>query len=81
MARIQTISQLKATGQLKKEYEAAMTRAGKVFNVVQIMSLNPTTLHASMEFYKATMQRPSSLSRPLREMIAVVVSAANQCHY
>ena len=81
MPWIQTIPEQEATGELKREYEAAGGRAGKVYNVLKIMSLNPATRHASMEFYKTLMHRRSRLPRAVREMLAVVVSAANQCHY
>ena len=70
-----------ATGELRQEYEAALGRAGKVFNIVKAMSLNPRVLRASMELYKAIMFGPSALSRAERELLAVVVSCANDCHY
>jgi uncharacterized peroxidase-related enzyme len=70
-----------ATGPLKKEYEAAIERAGKVFNIVRSMSLNPVVLKASIEMYKAIMFAPSALSRQERELLATVVSAENECYY
>jgi alkylhydroperoxidase family enzyme len=45
------------------------------------MSLNPETLRASMELYRAVMFGRSELSRAERELLAVVVSRANDCHY
>jgi alkylhydroperoxidase family enzyme len=70
-----------ATGDLKREYDAAVERAGKVFNIVQAMSLNPAVLRASLDLYKAIMFGPSQLSRAECELLAVVVSCANDCHY
>jgi uncharacterized peroxidase-related enzyme len=70
-----------ATGALRREYDAAIERAGKVFNIVKAMSLRPAVLHRSMELYKAIMFGPSELTRVERELLAVVVSAANSCHY
>jgi uncharacterized peroxidase-related enzyme len=70
-----------ATGDLRHEYEAAVERAGKVFNIVQAMSLNPRVLRASLELYRSIMFGPSELSRAERELLAVVVSCANDCHY
>ena len=32
-----------ATGELKNEYDAALERAGKVFNIVKSMSLRPAS--------------------------------------
>jgi alkylhydroperoxidase family enzyme len=45
------------------------------------MSLSPETLHSSMKLYKAIMFGPSGLSRLERELLATVVSAANECFY
>ena len=47
-----------AEGLLAEEYAAAVERAGKVFNIVRSMSLNPAVLHRSMELYKAIMFGP-----------------------
>jgi len=81
MAHIHTVPENEAAGKLGDLYRAAMGRAGKVFGIVRLMSLNPAVLKASMDLYLAVMFGPSPLSRRQREMIAVVVSAANGCHY
>ncbi|HEX5412029.1 MAG TPA: carboxymuconolactone decarboxylase family protein [Terriglobia bacterium] len=81
MAWIKTVEPKAASGELRKEYSAAVKRAGKVFNILKIQSLNPQTLRASMALYIATMHGPSGLSRAERELLAVVVSAANNCFY
>jgi alkylhydroperoxidase family enzyme len=78
---IRLIDEEEATGELKREYDAAIGRAGKVFNIVKSMSLNPRVLGASMGLYKAIMFGPSELSRAERELLALVVSCANDCHY
>jgi uncharacterized peroxidase-related enzyme len=70
-----------ATGLLKEEYDAAVARVGKVFNIVKSMSLRPGTLRASMDLYRAIMFGPSGLSRQERELLATVVSRENDCHY
>jgi len=70
-----------ATGALKAEYDAAIARAGKVFNIVRAMSLRPSVLKRSMELYLAIMFGSSGLTRQERELLAVVVSRANECHY
>lgn len=70
-----------ATGPLREEYDAAVQRAGKVYNIVRSMSLRPAVLKRSMELYKAVMFGPSALSRQERELLATVVSATNECHY
>ena len=81
MSWIETIQPEKATGELKIEYDQAIKRAGKVFNILKVQSLNPASLRASMQLYLATMYGASSLSRADREMLATVVSWANDCFY
>jgi uncharacterized peroxidase-related enzyme len=81
MSWIKTIEPGDATGELKVEYDKAIKRAGKVFNILKLQSLSPKSLRASMHLYLATMYGPSGLSRPEREMLATVVSQANHCFY
>ena len=81
MAFIGIIETDQAEGDLKEVYNQAERRAGRVYNILKIMSRSPRVLKASMELYTATMFDPSELSRAQREMLAVVVSAANHCHY
>jgi len=81
MAWIEMIPPERAEGKLKEEFHRAVRRAGKVFNILRIQSLNPDTLHASVEMYLATMYGRSGLTRVEREMLATVVSWANDCFY
>ena len=81
MPWIKIFSLEEATGFLKKEYEAALKRAGRLWHIVTIMSQNPRAMKSSMDFYGAIMFGRSPLSRSQREMLAVVVSAANHCIY
>ena len=81
MPYIKQITIDQATGPLKRELEKAVARAGRVWNIVQIMSLNARTMKSAMEMYGATMFAQSPLSRQQREMLAVVVSKANHCDY
>lgn len=81
MPRIKVFSLAEAAGLLKQEYEAALKRAGRIWNIVSIMSQNPATMKASMGMYGVLMFGRSPLSRSQREMLAVVVSAVNHCVY
>ncbi len=81
MAWIRTIPPSEATGPLKTIYDEAVRRAGKVYGIVRLMSVNPEVLRASMGVYLSAVRGPSPLPRAVREMIAVVVSVANRCHY
>ncbi len=81
-ARVRTIEPEAATGLLKRLYDAAIARAGKVYNILRIQSLRPDVLSASTQLYIEVMHSTKSgLSRVRREMIATVVSRSNDCHY
>jgi len=81
MAWIKTVSDEEATGELKQEYEEAVRRAGCIYNILRLQSLNARSLHASIELYKTVMFGQSGLSRAEREMLATVVSQVNDCFY
>ncbi len=81
MPRIAVIPLERARGLLRREYEAALKRAGRIWGIVSIMSQNPRAMNTSMAFYSAVMFGSSPLSRAQREMLAVVVSATNRCVY
>ena len=81
MPWIRTISVLEATGRLKASYDAAIARAGRVFGIVRSMSLDVDTLDASMALSRQIMFARGGLTRRQREMLAVVVSSTNSCHY
>jgi|TARA_B100001971_G_C18193386_1_gene540003 alkylhydroperoxidase family enzyme len=71
----------RATGLLKEEYDKAVERAGRLWNIVQIMSVNPHVLRSSMGQYGTIMHGDSPLSRVQRELMATVVAVELDCHY
>lgn len=81
MPWIKQIPVQEATGLLKREFDAALERAGRVWHIVHIMSLNPRAMAASMRLYSAILMGPSPLSRAQRELLATVVSAELDCFY
>lgn len=81
MAWIKVISWQEATGVLKALYEKYVDPAGVVDNILMIHSLNPKSLRTHYDLYAHLMRGRSDLSRAQREMIAVVASAVNHCHY
>lgn len=81
MAFIQIVQPDQADGLLKKIYDAAVKRAGRVFQILRVMSLNPPVLRDSMTMYQTIMMGKSEMSRAQREMLAVVVSFENECFY
>ncbi len=78
---IRLIEEDEAEGALQEEYDAALGRAGKVFNILKAMSLRPAVLRASMALYREIMFGESGLSRKERELLATVASAEQACRY
>ena len=82
MSWIRTVQHEEAEGLLKRIYDAAIRRAGKIYNVVKLQSRRPSVLRASTQLFLEVMHSPQSpLSRAQREMIAIVVSKTNGCFY
>ncbi len=80
-AWIEVISETNADGELAQAYAANLEPWGGVDNIIKIHSLNVPSMHAHLLLYKTVMYGKSPLRRPEREMIGVVVSAVNHCHY
>ena len=55
--------------------------SGRVDNIMQVHSLNPQAMAAHLALYESAMRGTRSLRKVDRELIAVVVSRANECHY
>ncbi|HXV69930.1 MAG TPA: carboxymuconolactone decarboxylase family protein [Acidimicrobiia bacterium] len=81
MPHVHILSYEETTGVARREYDAAMRRAGRVWNIVSVQSQLPEVMRDSMRIYLSIMYGPSPLSRAQREMMAVVTSQANECHY
>lgn len=81
MPHVRPIPYDETTGVAREEYDAAMRRAGRIWNIVSIQSQLPEVMRDSMRIYLSIMYGPSPLSRAQREMLAVVTSQANECHY
>lgn len=50
-------------------------------NILRVHGVHPRTMRQHFDLYIELMRRAGPLDRVLREMIAVVVSSANRCHY
>ncbi len=81
MPYIEQIPVERATGLLRRLYDQALERAGRIWHIVHVMSQNPRAMDTSLGFYRALMFGPSPLSRWQREMLAVVTSKAADCFY
>ncbi|MGH2655631.1 MAG: peroxidase [Actinomycetota bacterium] len=81
MPWIEQIPHESAAGLLKRELDAAVRRAGRVWHIVHVMSLNPEAIRDSIRFYRTIMFGESPLTRVQRELLATVTSAELDCHY
>ncbi len=81
MPYIEVIQPESATDELQSIYNDLIKSRGKIAEVHKIQSLNPKTIMAHMNLYMSVMFGKSPLKRVHREMMAVIVSQANQCEY
>lgn len=81
-AWIATVLEHEATGLLRELYDKERDKQlGVVDNILQVHSLHPETLRAHVDLYRTVMYGSSAITRVEREMIGVVVSSINECHY
>ena len=80
-ASIRIVSHEDSTGPLRRIYDKYSAADGSLDHILAVHSLNPLSLDHHVVLYAHLMRGPSPLSRVQREMIAVVVSAENDCFY
>ncbi|MGI9586246.1 MAG: carboxymuconolactone decarboxylase family protein [Acidimicrobiia bacterium] len=82
MAWIETIREDEWSDGLGDLYTSVADRqTGRVDNIMQVHSLNPRALKAHQALYESAMAGTKSLRKVERELIALVVSTLNECHY
>lgn len=82
MAWIRTIDEGDADDELRELYERTRDpRTGGLDNIMKIHGLHPRGLAAHFELYRAVMRPTPGLRSAEREMIALVASRLNGCHY
>ena len=81
MAHIRYVARADAGERLASLHDRYADSRGRLDNILRIHSLNPPTMEHHYDLYRYLMTGPSPLSRVQREMIAVVVSAENDCFY
>ena len=70
-----------APAEVQALFDKANEKLGFVPNVLRVYALRPRHLELWNAFYDELMRGESTLTRVQREMIAVVVSTVNRCHY
>lgn len=81
MAWISEILPQDADDELSPIYERVAEPDGSVDHILRIHGVHPRCLGDHFDLYMTVMKGRSPVSRLRREMIAVVVSALNECHY
>ena len=82
MSWIETVDEEDAGGELARLYAQVVDpNSGAVDNIMKIHSLHPSGLRAHFAIYSAAMTGTPGLRKVDREMIALIVSGANECHY
>ncbi len=78
---IRMIDEDEAEGELFEMYDELQKKRGRVSNVMRIQSLHPKAMRRHLELYMEIMYSKGPLGRLERELMGVVVSAANGCEY
>ena len=81
MAHIRYVPPGEASPVLAALYRRYAEPDGSLDNILRIHSLNPGSMRHHYDLYRHLMAGPSPLTRVQREMIAVTVSAENDCFY
>lgn len=82
MSWIATVDEDRAGEELTGLYgQMVDPRYGRVDNILRIHSLDPAGLKAHFLLYREVMKSTPTLPKVDREMIALVVSRINDCHY
>jgi uncharacterized peroxidase-related enzyme len=81
IARLHVPDEEDVSEDVKALWAKPLERLGFVPNVLRIFALRPKHLLAWWAYYDELLRGESGLSKAQREMIAVVVSATNRCHY
>lgn len=82
MATVKLIEEAEATGKTKEVYKEVKKNFGLAFvpNIFKAMAHNPSYLEATWNRIKIIMGQ-GKLDRKTKEIIAVAVSATNNCEY
>jgi uncharacterized peroxidase-related enzyme len=81
IARLHVPPEYEVPDEVKELWAKPLEKLGFVPNVLRVFALRPAHLLAWWSYYDELLRGDSGLSKAQREMIAVVVSATNRCHY
>lgn len=82
MANIEVVPDDEWTGDLAALYPQVVDPTyERVDNIIAVHSLNPQGMAAHQGLYLSAMRGTATLRKVERELIALVVSQENDCHY
>ena len=82
MSWIETIPKEEAQGELAELYRVLLDPStGELDEIMAVHSLDPGGLAAHLGLYRNAMKSSPGVRKLDREMIALVVSRLNACHY
>jgi len=81
MAWIHQVEIDDAKGVLDRMYQDSIRRTGRVWNIRRLLSVNPKQMRAFGMIYTSVMGDDSALTPRVRELLAIVTSHVNECHY
>lgn len=81
ITRLAPVDEAALDDDLKAYFAKCVEKLGMVPNVLRAYAMRPEKLRAFGRMYNELMLGESGLTKLEREMIAVVVSAANRCYY
>ena len=80
MAWIKVVEEQEATGELAEYYQQARDEGRRVSNIHKVSSLNVDAMNA-IDAFQHSWRENGALEARHREMVALVTSALNRCHY
>jgi uncharacterized peroxidase-related enzyme len=81
IARLHVPAEDEIPDEIKELWALPLEKLGFVPNVLRVFALRPQHLLKWWDYYDELLRGESGLTKTQREMIAVVVSSTNRCHY
>ena len=81
IARLHVPAEDEVPDEVKALWALPLEKLGFVPNVLRVFALRPQHLLKWWDYYDELLRGDSGLTKTQREMIAVVVSSTNRCHY
>lgn len=81
MAYVRVVKYEESEGRIREAYDKVIKERGSAPNVLAINAIRPNLMKSIEAHSRIVMQSESGLTPAERQMIATVVSAANECVY